>query len=284
MNDLQERDVSVNGINLRVASWGDPVGAERTVLLIHGLTANSRYWFELGPKLAARDWCVRAPDLRGRGRGDKPRHGYGLPIHANDLLGLCDALELSTVDLVGHSLGALIGLYLAAVHPTRVRRLVLVDAGGTLPADTYDAIAPALARLGEASPSLDAYLAAMRETTRLPWEPFGERYYRYDAELHPDGTVTSSVPKSAIAEEQAAAYFTRTDALPVHVTAPTLIVRATDGMLGGERGQILPRAEAERLLAAIPDSRLVEIPDTDHYTVVVPERFRHEVIAFLDDA
>ena len=91
------------------------------------------------------------------------------------------------------------------------------------------------------------------------------------------------MPKAVIAEEQAAIFFTRTDALPGFVRAPTLIVRATVGLLGGDRGQILPRAEAERLLAAIPGSRLVEIPETDHYTVVLADAFAGEVAAFLED-
>ena len=282
--DPIERDVAVNGITLRVATWGAPAGPGRSVLLVHGITANSRTWFDLGPALAARGWFVLAPDLRGRGRSGKPPHGYGLPFHAHDLLALCDAFGLPSVHLVGHSLGALVGLYLAAVHPLRLGRLVLVDAGGTLPPDTYQAIAPALARLGEVYPSLDAYLVAMRAGSRLPWHPFGERYYRYDAETLPDGTARSSVPRAAIGEEQAAIVFTRTDALPARVEAPTLIVRATVGLLGGERGQILPRAEADRLLAAVPGSRLVEIPGADHYTVVLAEPFAREVAAFLEEA
>ncbi|MDP9365489.1 MAG: alpha/beta hydrolase, partial [Chloroflexota bacterium] len=279
----EERDVAVNGIALRVATWGRLVDPERAVLLVHGITANNRVWFELGPFLAAQGWFVVAPDLRGRGKSAKPPHGYGLPFHADDLLALGDALGLARTHLVGHSLGALVGLYLAAVHPARLRKLVLVDAGGRLPPDTYEAIAPALARLGETHPSLDAYLAAMRETTRLPWEGIGERYYRHDAEVRPDGTATSGVPTGAIAEEQAAILFTRTDALPGAVRAPTLIVRATEGLLGGERGLILPRAEAESLLGEIAGSRLVEISGTDHYTVVLAETFGQEVAAFLGE-
>ena len=143
-----ERDLALNGITLRVVTWGD-AGDGRAVLLVHGLTANSRYRFEFGPALAARGRFVVAPDLRGRGRSAKTAHGYGLPLHANDLLALADAFDLATVDLVGHSLGALIGLYVGAVHPQRLGRLVLVDAGARLPEDTYRAIAPALARLGE---------------------------------------------------------------------------------------------------------------------------------------
>ncbi len=274
-------DLEVNGITLRVESWGHFTAPDRVVVLVHGITANSQYWAELGPVLAEQGWFAIAPDLRGRGRSAKPPHGYGLPFHVDDLLSLCDHFGVPMVRYVGHSLGALIGLYLAAVHPHRIAKLVLVDAGGKLPADTMQAIAPALARLGTPYPSLDAYLDSMLSAPHLTRDAFWERYYRYDAEAQGDGTVVSSVPKAAIAEEQAAMFLTTTDVLPEFVKAPTLIVRATEGLLGGDRGQILPAAEAERLRGIIAGSRVLEIPGTNHYTAALTETFAHEVSAFL---
>ena len=275
MPDLSQptdRDVTVNGITLRLATWGDPTTPDRAVLLVHGITANSRAWSVAGPALAAAGFYAIAPDLRGRGRSAKPPHGYGIPYHVADLLAIADALDLPTLHLVGHSLGAYVALFLAAVHPGRVTKLVLVDGGGILPPDTLEAIGPALARLGVAHPSLDAYLAAMRQTTALPWDTYAETYYRYDAETHPDGTVTSTVPASAIAEEQAVNWTIRSDALPPFVRAPTLILRATVGLLAPDRGLILTPPEAIRLTQTIPTSRLVELPNTNHYTIItVPE-------------
>jgi len=276
-------DLEVNGITLRVETWGRFTSPDRVVVLVHGITANSQYWADLGPAFAKQGWFAVAPDLRGRGRSAKPRHGYGLPFHVDDLLLLCDHFGAPTVRFVGHSLGALIGLYLAAVHPHRIAKLVLVDAGGKLPADTMQAIAPALARLGTPYPSLDAYLDAMLSAPHLTRDAFWERYYRYDAEVQADGTVVSTVPKPAIAEEQAAMFLTRTDVLPEFVKAPTLIVRATEGLLGGERGLILPAEEAERLRRIMPGSRVVEIPGTNHYTAALTETFAHQVIGFVTE-
>src|SRR2546421_5320288 len=184
----------VNGVNLHYVTWGEFTRPERAVLLVHGLTASHLEWPRLGPSLAERGWYAIAPDLRGRGQSDKPPHGYGIPYHANDLLALCDALGLPTVHVVGHSLGAQVTIFLAAIHPQRVGRIVLVDAGGKLPADAISAIAPALARLGTVYPSLDAFLQTMQQAPVYQWNTFWERYYRYDAEVHTDGTVTSRVP------------------------------------------------------------------------------------------
>ena len=222
-----------------------------------------------------------APDLRGRGLSAKPAQGYGVAFHAADLTALCDALGLDTVDVVGHSLGAVIGMYMGAVYPQRVRRLVMVDAGGNIPEDTAQAIAASVSRLGTVYPSLDAYLGLMRQLPMFEWDDLWEAYFRYDADVRADGTVTSRVPKTAIEEESLALGLTRSEALPDLVRAPTLLIRATVGLLGPGRGLILPRAEAERLQGIIPNCQLIEIDGTNHYTVVTVQPFVESVRAFL---
>ncbi|MCA1725483.1 MAG: alpha/beta hydrolase, partial [Thermomicrobia bacterium] len=253
-------------------------------MLVHGITANSQAWAAFGPRLAAQGWYAIAPDLRGRGMSEKPPHGYGLPYHVNDLLALADHFHLPAINYVGHSLGAMIGLLLAAVHPQRVGKLVLVDAGGNLPPDTGKAIGKALARLGTPYPSFAAYWEAMHAPWMTPHEEFWQHYYRYDVETYPDSTVLCRVPRAAIAEEVAINGAIQLAALPERVTAPTLIVRATVGMLAPDRGFILPREEAERMQRVIPESRLIEIPDTNHYTIILADQFEEACMAFLEGA
>lgn len=271
----------VNGISLHYQSWGEFTGPERTVLLIHGLTASSQEWAQFGPQLAEQGWYALAPDLRGRGLSEKPPHGYGIPYHVNDLLSLCDALDLPTVHLVGHSLGAQIGYFFAAVHPRRLNRLVLVDAGGRVAPDALQAIAPSLQRLGRVYPSLTDYLAERRQTPLHPWDAFWEAYYRYDVEVHPDGSVTSRIPRSAIEEEVAVNMSINADTLMPRIQAPALLTRATLGTLAPDRGFILSAEEAERVRGLVTNCRVVEIPDTNHYTIVLSEVFARETLAFL---
>ncbi len=277
----REDTLGLGGLSIHYATWGTMTTPDRVVMLIHGLTASHRTWAELGPQLAAHGWYVIAPDLRGRGLSSKPKRGYNVGIHASDLLALCDKLGVEKVSLIGHSLGAVIAMYTAALFPQRVAKITLVDAGGKIPDDTAQAIAASLARLGAAFPSLDAYLTAMSGLPVLTWSPFWEQYFRYDAEIQPDGTVVSRVPRAAIDEESAALYFTRSEALPSFVKVPTLIVRAALGTLGPDKGVVLPREEAERLVSVIPDARWVEIPDTNHYTVTLAPAFVEEALAFL---
>jgi len=277
---MDDRDIEVSGATLRCATYGEP-GAAMAVLLVHGLTSNSRAWAMVGPLLASHGFFVIAPDLRGRGHSSKPDHGYGIPLHADDLLSLCDAFGVPSVHVVGHSLGAQIGLYLAAVHSERVDRLVLLDAGGILPADAAQAIAASLTRLDTMYPSLDAYLNAMEGLPIHPWQEFWEQYYRYDAHVREDGMVTSRVPRRAIDEEIRAMGTLRLEALSAFVRAPTLIVRATVGMLGPERGLILPPQEAERMVTTIAGSRVVALPGTNHYTILCDRNLGPEILAFL---
>ena len=271
----------VNGINLYYVTWGKLTRPERAVVLVHGLTASHQEWSQLGPALAGQGWYAIAPDLRGRGQSDKPPHGYGIPYHVNDLLALCDALSLPGVHLIGHSLGAQIGYFLAAIHPRRLGRLVLVDAGGRVPADTLQIIGSSLQRLGQVYPSLDSYLQERQRSPVHSWNAFWEAYYRYDAEVHADGTVTSRVPKAAIEEEVMVNMAINADVLLPRIQAPTLITRAELGTLAPDRGFILPAEEAERVRDIIVGCSVVEIPGTNHYTIILSEVFTREVLAFL---
>src|SRR3954471_6490712 len=78
-------DVPVSGGSLRVATWsgtGDPV------LAVHGITSSSRSW----PFLAdALDNPVLAPDLRGRGRSNRPPGPVGMAQHAADCAAVIEA-------------------------------------------------------------------------------------------------------------------------------------------------------------------------------------------------
>jgi pimeloyl-ACP methyl ester carboxylesterase len=278
---MDEHDVELQGIALRYATWGQAKGDGEAILLIHGLTSSSLAWARLAPTLASAGFFVVAPDLRGRGHSSKPPHGYSIPQHAHDLLTLCDMLDLPTVHIVGHSLGAQIALYLAAMYPERVSRLVLIDAGGTFPPDTREAIGASLARLDTVYPSLDEYLSAMSRSPAHPWDAFWEAYYRYDATVHTDGTVTSRVPRAAIEEEMHALDLLDLDRLPLAVRAPTLILRAPVGLLGPDRGLVLTTQAAEWLRETIPNSQVEDIPDTNHYTILLAEDLERHVITFL---
>ena len=131
-------------------------------MLVPGLTANAHSFDGLvhaGLTDVAR---VLALDMRGRGESDAPASGYAIEDHARDVLGLLDALELDRVVLVGHSFGGLLTYWLAANHPERVERCVVIDAPAALDPAMVDQIQPSLDRLDRVYPSWDEYLALVK--------------------------------------------------------------------------------------------------------------------------
>ena len=72
---------------------------------------------------------VVAIDLRGCGASDRPEDGYDIPTLADDVAAVSTGLGLSRPVLVGHSLGGMIAIELAARHPSLVGAVVAVDPG-----------------------------------------------------------------------------------------------------------------------------------------------------------
>jgi lipase len=114
-------------MQLHVHTWGDPDAPP--VVCLHGVTAHGERFKRLAEERWAERFRIVAPDLRGHGRS-----GYEPPwtfaTHVADVLETLetlDALEIETADWVGHSFGGRLILELAATHPERLRRAVLLD-------------------------------------------------------------------------------------------------------------------------------------------------------------
>jgi pimeloyl-ACP methyl ester carboxylesterase len=82
----------------------------------------------------AREHAVTALDLRGVGRSDRSHEGYSIPELADDVAALCAAIGIARPVVVGHSLGGMIAVELAARYPALASALVLVDPGPIDPA------------------------------------------------------------------------------------------------------------------------------------------------------
>ena len=272
--------IRANGVSLAVHEWR---GKGPAIVSIHGLTANHICWQSMADILTP-DHRLISYDLRGRGESDKPAKGYSLEIHAQDLGALLDHLGLKSAVIMGHSLGANIGTYFAAHFPKRVRKLILVDGGIDFRAEVFDSIAPAIARLGIEFPSMEVFLQMLQGLPMFAgrWNEYLERYFRYDVEVLPSGAVRSKAAKHAIEEEVANLGRERLWVLHHQVKCPTLILRAPEGLLTAT-DCLMTQGEAEAMAGAIPKSRLVVVPKTNHYTVLLGKnpKTRQAIRGFL---
>jgi len=123
MPSLQLRGGEVDGLSLHYLVEG----RGPAVILVHGLGGFAESWRHNVPALADVA-TVYALDLPGFGRSAKPRTRYGLTYFARALHGFVEAMGLSRVSLVGHSLGGAVAVTYTLTHPTRVERLALVSA------------------------------------------------------------------------------------------------------------------------------------------------------------
>lgn len=272
--------VTVNGLSLAAHEWP---GRGPALVCVHGLTANHTCWASMADLLAP-DHRLIAYDLRGRGESDKPQSGYSLEHHCADLLALLDHFGLRKAVIMGHSLGAHIGVRFAARHPARISRLVLVDGGLDVRAEVLDSLAPAINRLGMEFPSLETFLGLIQSLPMFAgrWNDYLERYFRYDVETLPSGAVRSKVAKHAIEEELRNLQRERLWVLHHQVKCPTLIFRAPDGLLT-PTDCLMTEEEGRAMAAGIPRSKLVVVPHTNHYTVLLGKnpRVRTALRAFL---
>lgn len=97
------------------------------VVLLHGYGETGDMWVPMAKDLM-RDHTVVVPDLRGLGLSSKPKGGFDKKTQANDVAAVLDALKIQSADLVAHDIGNMVGYAFAAQNPTRVTRLVLIDA------------------------------------------------------------------------------------------------------------------------------------------------------------
>ncbi len=117
--------MNVNGINLHV----EDQGSGPPVLLLHGWPDSTHLWRHQVPSLVSHGFRVIAFDMRGFGRSDKPQDvgAYAIPNAVADVIGVLDALDISTAHLVGHDWGAALAWIVASVQPDRVGKLVVLS-------------------------------------------------------------------------------------------------------------------------------------------------------------
>lgn len=261
--------------------WGDPANP-RVLVCAHGLSRQGRDFDTL-----ARDLCghyrVVCPDVVGRGRSDRLADpaGYTIPGYVADMVTLLARLNATQLDWVGTSMGGLIGLALASLPGSPLRRLVLNDVG---PAIQPEALARIGAYLGQ-----PAHWKSVDEAADALWQisqGFGphtrdEWLALTRPQLVPDGDGFKShydpaiaVPFKALTPEIAAAGEAALWAGYERLRLPVLLLR-------GAQSDLLSAATAQAMTERGPKARLVEFAGVGHAPTLVQADQRQAVRDFL---
>jgi len=229
---------------------GDPI------VLVHGF-ASSKEVNWAGPSwtatLTGAGRRVIALDNRGHGASTKlyePRD-YDTALMAEDVRALLDHLRIERADVMGYSMGARIGAFLAVMHPGRVRSLILGGLGIKLVegAGLPESIAEALE-----APSIDDVR-----------DPAGRMFRAFADQTKSDRPALAACirgSRQVLGREEVA-----------KIAVPVLVA------VGGKD----PVAGAPQPLAQLlPKGQALEIPDRDHMLAVGDKVFKAAAIEFLN--
>ena len=202
-------------------------------------------------------------DLRGCGASGVPDSGYDIPALAEDVAALCAALELERPVIVGHSLGGMIGLELAARHPSLPAAVVAVDPGPIDPLpEALQRFETLLAELE--GPSSDAARRAYVEGLFLPSDD-GERQRRIVETMCAGPAAVATAVLRGVIE------WDGVEALQL-CTSPLLVLRS---QTGGSN-------DPARLLALKPDVQIGVTVGAGHFhQLEVPEQVTAMIERFL---
>ncbi|ODU08484.1 MAG: alpha/beta hydrolase [Rubrivivax sp. SCN 71-131] len=262
--------------------WGDPAN-ERVLVCVHGLSRQGRDFDTLAADLCGH-YRVVCPDVVGRGRSDwlADAMGYAIPAYVADMVTLLARLDAAQVDWVGTSMGGLIGLGVAALRGSPLRRLVLNDVGPSIEPQSLARIGTYLGAplrwrsVDAAADALWAISSGFGAHTREQWlaltrpqlVPDGDEGYK----PHYDPAI--ALPFRAITPELArageAALWAAWDGLAL----PVLLLR-------GAESDLLSRVTAQAMTERGPKARLVEFAGVGHAPTLVQPEQRQAVREFL---
>lgn len=246
---------------IRYLEWGDP-RADRVLVCVHGLGRCARDFDAFAAAMSDR-YRVVCPDVAGRGDSDWLTDPmlYGMPQYAADLTTLIARLDTEKLDWVGTSMGALIGMGLAAMPGSPIAKLVMNDAGPVVTKVSLERIATYFGMSPE-FPDLDAavkYVRAVSATfgahTDAEWRFLTEVAVRKQADgtyrLHYDPRIAEPF-RQAMPEGDLELW-------PLYdaVRCPTLVLR-------GESSDLLRRETCEAMALRGPKAKVVEIAGVGH--------------------
>jgi 3-oxoadipate enol-lactonase len=259
--------VTANGITINY----EQQGTGDTLILIPFLSAdNACYAFQVA-EYAKHFTCISL-DLRGTGESDKPGGVVSTELYADDVAAFMQAAGISRAHIAGLSLGAAIGMWVAAKHPDKVKSLG-VHSGWT----TSD---PYLKTVVEGWQVMAKALDNVPEMVIrgiFPWCFTPDLYAtRYEDIQALSDFVRSRPPMSVDA------FMQQSNAVIAHVQSQLANITAPTQITFGRHDQVTSLRFSEPLTNAIRNSELVIFETCAHAPIYESvEEFNSKTLAFL---
>jgi esterase len=261
-----------DAISLRAWEWP---GEAPATLLLHGIGNYGRYWDFFADAVAGRLRLI-ATDARGHGESGKPADDYAPKEFVADAIAVLDTLEIDRALIVGHSMGGTHAIRLAAAHPDRIARLVVVDAGPeAMPEGAERARRLSLER-PERFEYADEALAYLRRTSPGYSEEVYANRMRWLFREDAGDVVWRSSHEALTSIMSGSRHGDLWDALR-GVRCPVLLVRGT-------RSNVLSDDVAQRMIKTLADGRLIQLDAGHNIALDRPKELAEAVIAFAREA
>lgn len=260
-------DISVNGISLHY----ERAGAGPPLLLIAGLASDSASWAPVAPLLAARADLIM-PDNRGSGRTNADGAAIGLDAIAADCAALLDHLEIGKIDVLGHSMGGVIAMILAAERPHRVGKLIVAATAPVAPARTVSIVDTLTALRESGLPEIHWYRSFFHWLFR---PGFFDDKKAVDAAIAMARAYPYAQTEEDMRRQVEASRAFDGVGLPARIAAPTLV-------LAGAEDLMFPTAGVEAAFGDLQNRRIKVLPDAGHSLHWdQPRAFAEAVLDFL---
>jgi pimeloyl-ACP methyl ester carboxylesterase len=260
--------VKVNGLTMNYEQQGD--GAP--LILIPYLAADyACYAFQVA-EYSKHFTCISV-DPRGAGETDKPEGVYSTQLFADDVAGFMQALNIPRAHVAGLSLGAAVGMWLAAKYPSRVASLSLHSAWPKTDA-FLESVVQGWQVMAQAGGSVtDLIILGI-----FPWCFTPELYAatpEYVKGLAEFVRSRPAQPPEAFLRQSNAVLAHDVESQLERITAPTLITF-------GQRDQLTSTRFADRMKNRIRDSEVLIFEECAHAAMYERvEEFNQRTLAFL---
>jgi len=241
------------------------LGQGQPLVLLHGLFGSADNWGSIA-KHFSQHCQVISVDLRNHGRSPHS-DTQTYPDMADDLLAVLDALGLSQVHLLGHSLGGKVAMQFATQYPERVRRLIVVDMAMRAYPDRYTQLMDHMLAVDLSQmASRNEVDNALKDT--IP--NLRVRQFLLTNLVKNEAPLQWRINLPALK----ANYATLIAAIAVHFDSPSLFIR-------GERSDYVQANDIAELQQHFTQAEFVSLP-TDHWVhAEQPELFIQAVESFI---